>query len=265
MLQVIINADDFGLSLGVSQGIARAITEGVVTSTSIMGNMPDLAASLKLLQSAPEAGLGVHLTLSAGRPLLTASQVPSLVDKAGGFRRDSRLAVSKAETPEVEQEWRAQIERVLGFGIEPTHLDSHHHVHLAPRLMQLAVKLAKQYRIPCIRRLTVRDVWRESRPWRHALVLPHIAISQHLVLGSGLRFPRGVLSLHEQLLVTLSRLPEGIYEVFCHPGRVDDALFKVSSLRHERERELEFLVSPELKEGLRQRGIRLVTYREVAL
>ncbi len=263
MLRVIMNADDFGLSWGVSQGIVRAIAEGVVTSTSIMGNMPDLAENVKLLQSVPDAGLGIHLTLSAGRPLLAAEEVPSLVDKAGLFRRDARLAVSRAETPEVEREWRTQIERVLGLGIEPTHLDSHHHVHLAPRLMHLAIKLCQEYRIPCIRRLTVRDVWRESHPWRHALVLPNIAISQYLVLGSGLRWPRGVLSLQEQLVATLARLPSGVYEVFCHPGKVDDALCKVSSLRYERERELDFLVSPALQEDLRRLDVRLVTYREV--
>lgn len=265
MLQVIVNADDFGLSAGVSQGIIRAIIEGVVTSTSILGNMPDLAADLKLLQVVPQASLGVHLTLSAGRPLLALNEVPSLVDKTGAFRRDSRLAVNMAETPHVEREWRAQIERILGFGILPTHLDSHHHVHLAPRLMHLAIKLAKEYRVPCIRRLTVRDVWRESHPWRHALVLPHIAISQYLAYGSGLSFPHGVLSLNDRVLGTLARLPSGTYEVFCHPGKVDDALCRVSSLRYERERELELLVSPPLREGLRQLGVTLVTYREIAL
>lgn len=265
MLRVIVNADDFGLSIGVSQGIIRAIAQGVVTSTSIMGNMPDLGAHLELLQSVPQASLGIHLTLSAGKPLLASKDVPSLVDKTGAFRRDSRLAVNRAETLHVEREWRAQIERVLSLGILPTHLDSHHHVHLAPRLMHLATKLAKEYAIPCIRRLTVRDVWRESHPWRHALVLPHIAISQHLALGSGLCFPDGVLALSDQLLGTLARLPSGVYEVFCHPGKVDDALCRVSSLRYERERELDFLISPELKAGFRQLGVTLVTYRELAL
>jgi len=261
---VIINADDFGLTAGVSRGIVRAISAGVVTSTSIMGNMPDLAANIELLQSVPEAGLGIHLTLSAGRPLLGASHVPSLVNNEGYFFRDSRLAVRRAETLEVEKEWRAQVERVLGLGVRPTHVDSHHHVHLAPRLMHLAVKLAKEYGIPCIRRLTVRDVWRESHPWRHALVLPDIAISQYIVLGSGLCFPRGVLSLHEHFLAALVRLSPGIYEVYCHPGKVDDALTKVSSLKYERERELEYLVSPELREGLQRLGVKLATYRDVA-
>ena len=262
---MIVNADDFGLSSGVSQGIIRAITEGVVTSTSIMSNMPDLAENLALLQVVPQVSLGVHLTLSAGKPLLAPKEVPSLVDKTGAFRRDSRLAVNRAETAHVEREWRAQIERILGFGIMPTHLDSHRHVHLAPRLMQLAIRLAKEYRVPCIRRLTVRDVWRESHPWRHALVLPHIAISQHLAQGSGLRFPQGVLSLNEQVLGTLARLAAGTYEVFCHPGRVDDDLCRVSSLRYERERELELLIAPEFRASLRQLDVTLVTYRELAL
>jgi len=264
MRRVIVNADDFGLSEGVSRGIVRGMREGVVTSTSIMGNMPDLAQHIGLLHEVEAAGLGIHLTLSAGRPLLSPKHVPSLVDREGGFRRDYHMAARLAETAHVEPEWRAQIERILALGVQATHLDSHHHVHHAPKLMALAIKLAKEYGIPCIRRLTVRDVWREAHPWRHAMELPSIAVSQHIAAGSGLCFPHGVLSLHERLLTKLSRLTDGTYEVFCHPGRVDDALCKLSSLRYERERELELLISAELRDGLKRLDIKLITYRELA-
>lgn len=259
MKRLIINADDFGLSLGVSRGIALAAKTGVLTSTTIMGNMPDLGEHLRLLNDAP-VGLGVHLVLSAGKPRLEPNVVPSLVDNQGCFRRNFRQAVKLATPEHVKQEWQAQIEHILSLGVRPTHIDSHHHVHMAPKLIRIAIELAHYYRIPAIRRLTWRDVTREQRLGLAALVFPVVIPSARIIARSGLKYPAGLISLTEKNLGRLFNFREGTYEIFCHPGVVDAELRSKSSLLAEREDELKLLTTPSTRQMLEQARVELVTF-----
>ena len=248
MKRLIINADDFGLSPGVSQGIALAAKTGVLTSTTIMGNMPDLSEHLKLLGEAP-IGLGVHLVLSAGKPVLTPDVVRSLVDDQGCFRRNFRQAVKLASPLEVKREWQAQIEHILSLGVKPTHLDSHHHVHIAPKLTRIAVELAKYYGIPAIRRLTWHDAAREQGLRLAALVLPMVVPSARIIALSKLKYPHRLIALTEGNIDCLLSLGEGTYEIFCHPGVVDAELRSKSSLLSEREDDLRLLTAPSTQIG----------------
>lgn len=257
--QLIINADDFGFTLGVSQGIAEAMRH-MVTSTTIMGNCLDLPMHLSLLEGLPHRGLGVHLVLSAGAPILPRESVPSLVNREGHFWRDFRQATRLANPHEVHLEWRAQVEAILRCGVKPTHLDSHHHVHLVPKLTRVAIEIAREYNIPAIRRLTLRDVWREQAFWQNALFLPAVARSAQLIGISSLKFPQGLMSLDLRHLRALKKLPPGIYEMFCHPGKVDDELWAKSSLSYRREEELLMLTAPSFAAKLQDCGVELVTY-----
>jgi len=258
--QLIINADDFGFTLGVSQGIAEAMHH-TVTSTTIMGNCTDLPMHLALLEGLPQPGLGVHLVLSAGVPVLPRESVPSLVNPEGLFWRDFRQATRLANPHEVHLEWRAQVESILRCGVKPTHLDSHHHVHLEPRLTRVAIEIAREYNIPAIRRLTLRDVWREQAFWQNALFLPAVAHSAELIRLSGRKFAEGLMSLDARHLLALKKLPPGIYEMFCHPGKDDDELRSKSSLSYRREEELLMLTAPSFAAELHDCGVELVTYR----
>ena len=86
MKKLIINADDLGLTPGVTRGIIKAHLNGIVTSTSAMMNSPHISQSLSAVnKEAPSLGLGVHLVLTWGKPLLPANAVPSLVDNQGNF------------------------------------------------------------------------------------------------------------------------------------------------------------------------------------
>ncbi|MBS4054819.1 MAG: ChbG/HpnK family deacetylase [Thermaerobacter sp.] len=257
--QLIINADDFGFTWGVSQGIAEAMRHNV-TSTTIMGNCAELPRHLSLLEGLPQRSLGVHLVLSAGAPLMPPDSVPSLVNKEGHFWRNFRQATRLAKPKEVYLEWRAQVEGILRCGVKLTHLDSHHHVHLEPKLTRVAREIAREYSIPAIRRLTVRDMWREQGFWQNAIFMPQVARSAELIRLSGLSYPQGLMSLDLRHLRALKKLPPGIYEMFCHPGRVDDELLGKSSLTYHREEELTMLSSPSFAADLHESGIELVTY-----
>ncbi|KAF0194255.1 MAG: hypothetical protein FD169_1915 [Bacillota bacterium] len=259
MKQLIINADDFGLSLGVSQGIALAAKTGVLTSTTIMGNMPDLRQHLKLLDGT-QIGLGVHLVLSAGKPVLKPDVVPSLVDGRGCFRRNFRQAVKLANPQEVKQEWQEQIEHILNLGVKPTHIDSHHHVHMAPILTRIAVELAHYYGIHAIRRITWRDVAREQGLRLATLTSPVIIPSARIIARSGLKYTHRLIALTEENLRSLLNLGEGTFEIFCHPGVVDAELRSKSSLLSEREDELRLLTASCTRKIVEQARVELVTF-----
>ena len=127
--RLIVNADDLGLSPGVNRGILEAHLRGVVSSSTLMVNMPSALSGAALVRAeAPRLGLGLHLNLSHGRPLLPPEEVPSLVRADGRFVSVSRgLASARCWHPkEVRAELEAQLARFgeLTGGL-PDHLDSH--------------------------------------------------------------------------------------------------------------------------------------------
>ncbi|RJQ45728.1 MAG: ChbG/HpnK family deacetylase, partial [Gaiellales bacterium] len=136
--KLIINADDFGLSSGVNRGIIECHEAETVTSTTLMAQGAAAEEAAVLAVEHPRLGVGVHLNLTSGRPVLPADRVPSLVDRAGLFPGRSRallwLTTGRTRTAHLEAEIAAQIERCRSLGVEPTHVDSHHHLHAHPRL-----------------------------------------------------------------------------------------------------------------------------------
>ncbi|HSD82627.1 MAG TPA: ChbG/HpnK family deacetylase, partial [Anaerolineae bacterium] len=150
--QVIVNADDFGRTRGVSAGILRAHLEGIVTSTTAMMNMAGVAADLHLAQTeAPRLGLGVHLTFTAGRPLLPPEWCASLVDEHGHFLKYGALMANpdRIKPDELREELKAQITAFKNaLNRLPDHLDAHHFAHLYPPLFEVYLDLADSFKLP---------------------------------------------------------------------------------------------------------------------
>jgi hopanoid biosynthesis associated protein HpnK len=154
--KMIINADDFGLCQGVNDAVAKAHTAGVLTSATIMANMPAVDDAVAIAKSIPSLGVGIHLNVLQGKPLSTDQSVKPLVNESGEFKYSvSRLAV-KALTSEkickaVEAELSAQIASVIDKGLKPTHLDSHKHFHCLSPIWRIVCSLAEKFNIPAIR------------------------------------------------------------------------------------------------------------------
>jgi len=147
MIPVVINADDFGLTEGVCAGIVKAIHAGGVTATTAMACVPGAADRLKRWAPRIPGRIGAHLQLTSGTPILSPENVPSLVGNHGRFPV-TRKQVRNPRTEEIFAEWSAQIEFLLRIGIEPTHLDSHHHIHRLPAAFPAFCELAKRYGVP---------------------------------------------------------------------------------------------------------------------
>ena len=154
---LIINADDFGMSSTINQAILKSIHEGLVTSTSIMANMPGFEDALALVRdhASLKGRVGVHLNLTQGRPLSTPIlSFPLFCDADGSFcfaRQHSLFRLTVKQQEAVYEEFRTQLERVISAGIAPIHLDSHHHIHTEWAIAPLVRRLAREYNIPRIR------------------------------------------------------------------------------------------------------------------
>src|SRR5512134_3413038 len=153
MKRLIINSDDYGRTPEISRGIREAHLNGVVTSTTCMMNIPTTAEDVAIaVQETPKLGLGVHLVLTMGKPLLPRVAVPSIVDGDGNHFKYTPFIenLPRLNMTEVKAEWRAQIERFIqAAGRKPTHLDSHHHSsYFTPELFRGMLELAREYNCP---------------------------------------------------------------------------------------------------------------------
>ncbi len=154
---LIVNADDFGLTAGISNGILQAHREGIVTSTSVLAVGPAFERTAPLLAEVPTLGVGVHLAaVGEDPPLLAAAEIPTLVDRRGrlpGSWRQftARALAGKVDPDDLRREFTAQFERVEGLGIPISHLDTHQHLHLWPIVREVVLELAGEQGIAAVR------------------------------------------------------------------------------------------------------------------
>ncbi len=153
----IFNADDFGMTPGVNQAIAKAYHEGILNSTSIMINLNFVNEALELKKDMPNLDVGLHLNLTNQYALSVPENIPLLVDGNGEFKNGFvnlfllSIFHPKELARQVELEARAQIEKAIKLGIKLSHIDSHRHIHHIPVIFNVVKKLADEYKIPRIR------------------------------------------------------------------------------------------------------------------
>lgn len=261
MKHLILNADDFGYSYGVNYGIIESHLRGVLTSTTLMAGMPGFDHAVSLAKAHPSLGVGVHLTLTCGRPVLTDHK--TFTEPNGDFH--SQAYYHNEEQPldkdEVYREWKAQIEKVLAAGIEPTHLDSHHHVHTFRGLENVFVRLAREYDLP------VRNS-RHDCTDNHVQGVPCPNYLVDFIEGSGAHFhtplteyaPAIESNMHRILLEAFKTLD--CVEIMCHPAYLDTAVMLHSSFNLHRMCEVDLLISPATKAFIEQlEDVSLANYK----
>ena len=243
---LIVNADDFGLTAGVSRGILEAHRSGIVTSTTLLVNREIPTAQVEELKACG-LGVGVHLNLTLGAPVSDPKRVPSLVDAEDRFIRDAREAAARAKPDEARIELGTQIDvfrRIMGRF--PTHLDTHHHVGRHDPILDLVLDFARALKVP----VRSQDAAVRSAARRLGLRTP-----DHFMGESG---PEPYWS-RERTLEHLAALPTGVSEFMTHPGYFDDDL-AYSRYGRQRETELAGLTDSEAKRAVERHGIRLAHF-----
>ena len=150
MVQLIINADDFGSSKGVNSAVIQAHQQGVLTSTSLMVGGGATGEAIALARANPGLSVGLHLVILDGLATLPHDDIPHLVDEEGKFPTDPavigmRLVVYRAARQELALELAAQFERFAESGLPLSHVDSHMHIHVHPIVLNIIVPLARKY------------------------------------------------------------------------------------------------------------------------
>ena len=279
MKQLIVNADDLGLTPAVNRGVVRAFQRGIVTSASLLVTGSAFEAAVALARQNPELDIGLHLALVEERSVLGPDVLPTLVDETGRFPRTSTEFIRRAilggiNWLEVEREIAAQIALFQETGLRLSHLDSHQHLHMFPPVFQIVRRLARW----------VDNVWIRNPvgPWRKSPDTPMGRWVQRLGLNltclsvRGLHgrsqppMPDGLYGFEVSGCLTrsaleqiLRRIPHGLYELICHPGEDDaDTQTRYSHWGYRWGEESESLTAPETRGVLEEQGIVLTSFRQ---
>lgn len=274
--RLIINADDFGMTIPISRGILKTNSAGAVRATSIMANSPDFDASMDEIMSAGvKPDVGFHATLTWGMPVSDPSKIPTLVDRNGKFFTKGKLLLRALlriiSEEDVYRELRAQCEKIARRWPLISHMDGHHHVHAFPVISAAATRVAREFKIK-IMRAPYEGLW---SPWYSAqlrrmtvALLPASRPSYWLARGfvcadhfGGFSLDAGG-NLMNKWNKILEALPNGTTEIMVHPGFES---INCDSYNLGRKKEVEVLSDPDFVHKVENMEIKLISFAGLKL
>lgn len=281
--RLIVSADDFGMSAGVNAGILRAHTAGILTETSLMVTGRAVDDAVALARATPTLSVGLHLVLAQGHAASMAARVPRLVDAGGEFGTNPigagmRYFFTPGIRAELRREVAAQLEAFLATGLPLSHVDGHVTVHMHPVIVDILVDLCARHGVRAVR-LPREPLGAALRYDRRHLARKLFEGAAFTILSgwaaprlhrAGLRHPDRIYGLHQTghvdedyVLSVLDALPSGTSEIYCHPALLDDEARRWRPSDYASEQELAALTSPRVRAAIAQRGIELISYRDL--
>ena len=264
MPRLIVNADDFGLTSGVNQAILELHKAGVLTSATLMAKAGATSEAIAMARATPQLGVGCHVVLVDGDPVLPQSEIPTLIDpKTGRFPATlgaflTRLFTRRLRPAEIEAEAAAQIALLQNSGVRATHIDTHKHTHMFPPVLRPVLRAARAAGIRAVRNPFEPEWAVQATPRASAVRIAEVFALRRLtpyfrrlitgenflttdgtiaVAGTGILDSVAVRSL-------LHQLPEGTWELVTHPGYNDADLARVRTrLRDSRDIERQALTA----------------------
>jgi predicted glycoside hydrolase/deacetylase ChbG (UPF0249 family) len=263
---------------GINRGIVEACRKGIVTAASIMVTGWAFEEAVQLARESPKLDIGLHLSLTVGRPASNDAAVHRYLASRGTFRlgnRDLLIGlILRTISPSVAyREIEAQFKRAADSRLPITHIDGHESIHLFPGIRERVFQLMENYHIPFIRHsyegMSFRSAWKLRR-WKKVLLTLFGLVFRRNIRRRGIgttdhyhgAFDAGYLG-KERLLAMISSLQEGTSEIMCHPGYRDESFDRISGGRYLPDQELRALMDPEVKNLLHQRGIHLISFRDL--
>jgi predicted glycoside hydrolase/deacetylase ChbG (UPF0249 family) len=258
---LITNADDFGYTRDVNEGIIHAHRQGILTATTLMATGAAFDHAVALARENPTLDVGVHLVLvgSNGFPPTVAQLIPQIA--LGRIRIYDELA--------------AQVRKVQNSGLQPTHLDTHKHTHLLPPVLNAVARIASEFKIPWVRRPFDLPLHGGGVPWQRQAISKTLGFARagfHRVLKRHQcrttdHFAGFQLTGHydaAELARLIRGLPEGSTEFMCHPGFCTQELQAARTrLKESRRRELDALTSQEVRKAIQESNVTLARYTEI--
>ncbi len=248
--RLILNADDFGLTRGINRAIAELHSAGALTSATLMANSPAFDDAIAIARAQPTLGVGCHIVLTDGTPLSPPETIPTLIGpdgknfraSLGGFFRDAMLG--RIDEFDIAREAAAQIKRIQHAGINITHLDTHKHTHILPLVARPLLAIAERAGIHGIRN-PFEQAWIFRIGRSNRMRVAQVTVMRLLrpgflrlpqILSGAVRTTNGTIGISATgrldagaLRDALDTLPEGLWEVVCHPGYNDADLDAVTT------------------------------------
>jgi len=269
--QLVVNADDFGFTRDVNRGIVKAHTAGILTATTLMANGDAFDDAVLLGRDNPSLDVGCHLVLIGGQSVVDPGRrLPSTI------REMAQTVILGRLNP--YDEFRAQIEKVFAAGIRPTHLDTHKHTHLLPRVLDAVARLSQEFSIdwvrrpfdfpmsassqaiPAVKRFTSRSLTIVRRRFHRVLEQHGCRTTDHF---AGFQITGRFRS--KELESLFHQLPDGSTEFMCHPGFCTSELAAAQTrLKESRELELNALTDPTVRHALDALGGPSINYQKMA-
>jgi len=269
--RLIVNADDFGRSSSINQAVIRAHREGILTTTSLMVNEAACDEAVAMARENPGLGVGLHLTLICGHSALVQEKIPGLVNTRGEFTNNPasaglRYFFTGSLREQLRAEIHAQFQKFRATGLKMDHLNGHLHLHLHPTIFRLLMEDAGQLGIERVRltfdpfRLNLR-LASGHFAYRalHVMIFhPLSARARPVLRQRGFRHTQHVFGLLQNARVDepyvfglLDQLPPGNSELYSHPS--------LDEFRNE----FDALISPRVRERVKQLGISLIRYQDL--
>ena len=277
MKQIILNADDFGRHTLINAAVEKGVADGVLRSATIMPGGAAFDDAAALAARTPALGVGIHLTLVNGNPILPPAEIPSLVTEAGVFVDDHtafavRLLCGRVNLAEVRAELAAQLRRVETAGIHPTHADSHQHMHVLPGVIDIVLDLCAAAHISAMR--TPRAPLFAGNFGGIGQLIGRAGLSilarraAEKARQRGIRTPdhfAGIVAGEavdtEALTQIAANLKGGTTEVMLHPGTDNAVLIRDCLWDHDFEAELAAVCAPVVRDTLTASGAEIVNFR----
>jgi predicted glycoside hydrolase/deacetylase ChbG (UPF0249 family) len=263
--RLILNADDFGLTRGINRAVAELYAAGALTSTTLMANGPAFDDAVAIALANPSLGVGCHIVLTDGTPVSPPKTIPTLLGEDGkNFRPNANhffLAVlrGKVSAAEIECEALAQLNKLQARGIAVTHIDTHKHTHVLPQVARPLLAAAETAGVRAIRN-PFEERWSLALGKSSSLTRLKLRLLRRLrprffalpqIRDGRIRTTEGTLGIAATgsldaatLRAALHALPDGLWELVCHPGYNDRDLEAVTTrLRATRDMERQALLA----------------------
>ena len=264
--KLVVTADDFGNDRAVNEAVEIAHTSGILTAASLMVGAPAAADAVARAKRLPGLGVGLHLVLVDGTPVLPPAAVPGLVDRHGRFRDNMATAGTAmfflpATRRQLAAEIAAQFAAFAATGLPLDHVNAHKHFHLHPTIAGLIATIGARYGLKAVRAPLEPGAPSLTDPWAR-LVAARFRRRGIAVPGAVFGLQHSGAMTADRLAAAVARLPEGLSEIYLHPATRDDYPGHGPAYRHRDE--LAALCDPAMRQHIAAANVRLGSFAALA-
>ncbi len=284
MKQLIVTADDFGLSLAVNEAIEQAYRKGILTTASLMVAAPDTADALARARRLPGLKVGLHIAVVRNRPILPRGSVSLLVDDDGNLPHNLvsagfRYFFLPRVRQQLEAEIRAQFEAFRASGLTLDHVNAHNHMHLHPTVLGLILRIGAEYglravRVPCESALSLWHISQSQflpRLLSSIFLRPWVYLMSRRLRRAGVSYNDFIFGLHDtghmtrkHVLQLIQQIPDGVSEIYFHPATLTPPGKRPLEDEAACAEELETLLSNEVRSALQQHEIHTISFSDLS-